>query len=310
MNKFAIYADACCDLSQEIRDKYDIIYVKGHVTFPDGSQKEGVCSWDGFDKDAFYKDLRKNPNGYSTAPASPEEYKEAFEVALKNWQDILAISISTALSGTYNFMNQAKAELEKEYPDRKILIVDSLRFSTGFGLICVKASLLRSEGMSIDEVYGYVEANKYNYHQCGFLDDLSFVAAKGRISKAKAFMGQLVGIKPFGEFDKNGLTTVLGQVKGDKAAIKGFIEYIKATIENPEEQIIFVATTNRMKQALAFKEAIEAEIKPKEVVIAEVYIQDAVNVGPGLMCAYYYGKRITDDLAYERNLVQEIIKKL
>ena len=221
MNEFAIFADATCDLSDDLRAKYNINCVKGHVTFPDGSQKDGICSWDGYDKDAFYKDLRKNPNGYSTSPASPEEFKEAFEPTLEEGKDILAICISTALSGTYNFMNQAKAELEKKYPDRKILVVDSLRFTTGFGLICVQASILRSEGKSIDEVYGWVEANKYNYHQCGYLDDLSFVAAKGRISKAKAFMGQLVGIKPFGEFDKNGLTTVLGQVKGDKAAIKG-----------------------------------------------------------------------------------------
>ena len=310
MNEFAIFADATCDLSDDLRAKYNINCVKGHVTFPDGSQKDGICSWDGYDKDAFYKDLRKNPNGYSTSPASPEEFKEAFEPTLKEGKDILAICISTALSGTYNFMNQAKAELEKKYPDRKILVVDSLRFTTGFGLICVQASILRSEGKSIDEVYGWVEANKYNYHQCGYLDDLSFVAAKGRISKAKAFMGQLVGIKPFGELDKTGLTTVLGQVKGDKAAIKGFIEYMKATIENPEDQIVFVATTNRMKQALVYKEAIEREIHPKEVIINEVYIQDAVNVGPGLMCSYYYGKRITDDLTYEKNLVQEIIKKL
>lgn len=310
MNNFEIYADCTCDLNQEIRDKYDIKYVKGHITLPDGKEVQSKCDWEGIDKEAFYKDLRKNPNGYSTSPASPLEFEEAFSESLKEGKDIIALSISTALSGTYNFMLQAKNELEKKFPERKIYIVDSLRFTTGFGLICVKASMLRSEGASIDEVYNWVEANKYCFHQCGYLDDLSFVAAKGRISKAKAFMGQLVGIKPFGEFDKNGLTTVLGQTKGEKKAVKGFIQYIKATIVDPENQIIFIATTNRMKQAIEFKKVIEEEIKPKEVIINEVYMQNAINVGPGLMGAYYYGNRITEDLAYERNLVQEIISKL
>ena len=310
MNNFEIICDVCCDLNQELRDKYNIKYVPCHYTTPSGEKKDSYCDWDHVNADEFYKDLKKNPNGYSTSPASPLEFQEAFENVLKEGKDVLAMSISTGLSGTYAFMCEAKEAIKDKYPDRKIYVCDTLRYSTGFGLMAVYASIKRNEGASIDETFSYLEENKNRFHQMGFLDDLSFVAKKGRISKPKAFMGQLVGIKPFGEFSPNGLTTVLGQTRGDKNAIKGIVEYMKKTIENPENQLIFIASTNRDKQANMLKEEIVKTFNPKEVIITKVYVQDAINIGPGLMCAYYYGKKISDNLEIERGYVQEILKTL
>ena len=309
MEKFVIICDVTCDLNKELRDKYDIKYVKGHMTGPDGKERVTTLDWTDFTHDEFYNDLKKNPNGYSTSPASPEEFKEVFEKFLVNGFDILSISISTALSGTYNFSLQAKEMLKNTYPNRKIVCINSLRYSTGFGLLAVRASMLRAEGKSLDEVAAWVEENKNCCHQAGFLDDLSFVAAKGRLSKSKAFMGKLIGIKPMGEFDYNGLTTIIGKAKGDKASIEATIKYMKKTILNPEEQIIFIASTNRMKQALQLKEKIEAEFKPKEVIITDVYPADGINIGPGLMSAYYFGTKISEGLVNEKEIMAEALAK-
>ncbi len=309
MEKFVIICDVTCDLNKELRDKYDIKYVKGHMTGPDGKERVTTLDWTDFSHDEFYNDLKKNPNGYSTSPASPEEFKEVFEKFLVNGFDILSISISTALSGTYNFSLQAREMLKNSYPDRKIVCINSLRYSTGFGLLAVRASMLRAEGKSLDEVAQWVEENKNCCHQAGFLDDLSFVAAKGRLSKSKAFMGKLIGIKPMGEFDYNGLTTIIGKAKGDKASIEAVIKYMKKTILNPEEQIIFIASTNRMKQALQLKEKIEAEFKPKEVIITDVYPADGINIGPGLMSAYYFGTKISEGLVNEKEIMAEALAK-
>jgi DegV family protein with EDD domain len=309
MEKFVIICDVTCDLNKELRDKYDIKYVKGHMTGPDGKERVTTLDWTDFTHDEFYNDLKKNPNGYSTSPASPEEFKEVFEKFLVNGFDILSISISTALSGTYNFSLQAREMLKNSYPNRKIVCINSLRYSTGFGLLAVRASMLRAEGKSLDEVASWVEENKNCCHQAGFLDDLSFVAAKGRLSKSKAFMGKLIGIKPMGEFDYNGLTTIIGKAKGDKASIEATIKYMKKTILNPEEQIIFIASTNRMKQALQLKEKIEAEFKPKEVIITDVYPADGINIGPGLMSAYYFGTKISEGLVNEKEIMAEALAK-
>ena len=304
MNKYVIICDVTCDLNKELRDKYDIKYVKGHMTGPDGKERITVLNWNEISHDEFYNDLKKNPNGYSTSPASPDEFKEVFERYLIEGYDILSISISTALSGTYNFSLQAKEMLKDSYPDRKIICINSLRYSTGFGLLAVRASMLRAEGKDIDEVAAWVEENKNHCHQAGFLD-----AAKGRLSKSKAFMGKLIGIKPMGEFDYNGLTTIIGKAKGDKASIDAIIKYMEKTIINPEDQIIFIASTNRLKQATALKARIEETFKPKEVIITDVFPADGINIGPGLMSAYYFGTKISEGLEKEKEIMNEILAK-
>ena len=169
------------------------------------------------------------------------------------------------------------------------------------GIYFRKAKKKMSEKLGIDE-------NKNKIHQCGWLDDLSFVAKKGRLTHSKAFFGKLAGVKPIGEFDYNGLTTVIGKVKGAKKAYSVLLNYLENTIENPSEQTIFIAQTNRYTQAVKYKEMIEERFKPKEVVIVDVFPFCGVNVGPGLMAAYYVGKPISKGLDQEKELIQKLIE--
>ena len=125
------------------------------------------------------------------------------------------------------------------------------------------------------------------------------------VNHAAAFFGSLAGVKPIGEFDSNGMTTVLGKAVGAKAAFKTLIDYMAATEEKIEDQIIFIAETNRLPQAEAFKKLIEERFKPKEVLITDVCPTCGVNVGPGLMAAYYMGKPISADLSEERAIIEK-----
>jgi hypothetical protein len=166
---------------------------------------------------------------------------------------------------------------------------------------------LRKEGKTLNEVNEFLEENKNRFHQIGWLDDLSFVAKKGRLSHAKAFMGKLIGIKPLGEFDYNGLTTVIGKAKGEKTAYQALLAYMEETIENPEEQVIVVAHSNRFKQAEYYKQLIKDKFNPKEIFVSDVYPACGINVGPGLMAAYYVGKPISKDLEIK---LHQTIKKV
>ena len=89
-----------------------------------------------------------------------------------------------------------------------------------------------------------------------------------------------------GEFDYNGLTTVIGKAKGYQQSIDASAKFIKKFIFNPEEQIVFIDVADRMKQALEFKGRIEKEVKPKSVIIMDVFHADGINEGPGLMLAF------------------------
>ena len=118
----------------------------------------------------------------------------------------------------------------------------------------------------------------------------------------------MVGIKPMGDFNREGMTNVITKVMGLKKAIKVAVEYMKRTIENPEEQIIFIANTDREKCANMLKEAILKEIPVKEVIMITCGPSTGVNVGPGLYAAFYYGKEISEGNKEEIAIMKEISK--
>lgn len=308
MKTFKILCDVTCDLSEKFQKEFDIDVLSGHMTLPDKTEKVTFPKWSDTTPEEFYADLKKNPNGYSTAPPNIAAFSEAFEKYIADGYDVLAITMSGGMSGTYSFASKAKEAVLEKHPEANIKVIDSRRFSAGFGLLAVNAAILRSKGKSMDEVADYIETNKNRYHQAGWLDDLSFVAKKGRLTHSKAFFGKLAGIKPLGEFDYNGLTTVIGKAKGAKKAYPALISYIEETIENPEEQIIFVAQTNRLPQAEIYKKMIEEKFHPKAIYIIDVFPANGINVGPGLMAAYYFGKPISEGLKEETEIINKYLK--
>ncbi len=307
MKDFKIMADATCDLTKELSEKYGIITIPGHLVFPEGKELKAFLDWDTVPRDEFYTDLKKRPDEYSTSPANVDEFAGYMEEAAKEGCDMIVMTISSGISGAFSFASKAKEQVEKKY-NVKINVIDTLRFGPGFGLMAVYASQLRAEGKSIDEVTAWIEDNKNRFHQAGWLDDLSFVAKKGRLTHAKAFFGTLAGVKPIGEFDYNGLTTVIGKAKGSKKAYTALLSYIEGTIEDPEEQIIFIAQTNRLPQAEEYKKLIEEKFHPKAVYIKDVFPSCGINIGPGLMAAYYVGKPISKDLSFERDLLNKYLE--
>ena len=308
MSYFAIIADAGCDLSEEFQQQYDIRIVNGHLIFPGGVEMLSFLKWEKISREQFYKDLKNNPTAYSTSPANVEEFAAAFEAEAAQGHDILAMALSSGISGTYNFMCSARKIVLEKYPDVNIRCIDTLRYGPGFGLLTIHASMQRSAGKTLDETAEYIEANRSRFHQAGYMDDLAFVAKKGRLTHAKAFFGMLAGIKAIGECDSNGLTTVLTKVKGTKLALDVLIDYMANTITEPEKQIIFIAQTNRLPQAEIYKKMIEDTFHPKAVYINDVFPACGINIGPGLMSSYYMGKEISHDLSVERAILEKAAK--
>ncbi len=307
MSNYMILTDSTSDLSDEFQKEYGIEVLPGHVVLPDGREILQYPRWEHFTKEEFYKSLKKDPDGYKTSPANVGEIKAKMEEAVKAGLGVVMVTISSAISGSPDFARQAMNLVKEATPEAEVYVVDSLRFGPALGLMCMYASMKRSGGATLKETVDWLEANKCRFHQAGWLDDLTFVAKKGRLTHAKAFFGTLAGVKPIGEFDYNGLTTVLGKTTGAKAAYEVLLKYIEATIEEPEDQIIMIAETFRLPQAEAYKTMIEEKFHPKAVYIQNVYPSCGVNVGPGLMAAYYVGRPISKDLSEERAIVESAL---
>ena len=309
MKKFEILADMNCDLGREFTEKYNIRLLPGHLKFPGGEELPAFVEWEKISKEEFYAALKKDPDGFSTAPPNSREFEDAMEEVVKDGTPLLVMTISSGISGAYGFAVTARDSVLEKYPDAEICVVDTLRFGPGFGLMVVYAAMLRDEGKTLSEVAEYLESNKNRFHQAGWLDDLSFVAKKGRLTHAKAFFGTLAGVKPIGEFDYNGLTTVIGKAKGTKAAYSALLDYIEKTVEDPEGQIFFIAQTNRMPQAEEYRRLIEEKFHPKAIFINDVFPSCGINIGPGLMAAYYVGKPISSDLSEEKAIIENFLSK-
>ena len=308
-NKFVILADSTCDVSLETRKQFDIELIPGHYTSPDGKEHISDCTWNEIDRDTFYKEVKKNPSGFQSSPASTEEFRLVFKKYAEEKVPMIALCMSSTMSGTYSFMCSAKELVLKEIRDAEIYICDTRRFGPAAGLMCVHLSKLRKEGKSAKEAFDWLEANKNRFHQTGWMDDLSFVAKKGRITHAKAFFGNLIGVKPIGEFDYNGMTTVIGKGKGEDKTMAALIEYMAAHIEEPEKQIIFIATSNEHKQAEKFKQMIIDRFHPEAAYVCDVFATCGLNIGPGLMASYYVGKPISEGLVEETECLRNILAK-
>src|SRR5574344_1251091 len=205
MEKFAIISDNACDLDKSLRDRFGVDdLIIGTVTFPDGHTEKSDVDWVKHDPDEYFKSMSDKKHIYKSAAANVAEITEAFEKQVKAGRPVLAIVLSSALSGTYNFCLKAAEAVKAKFPAAKIKVIDSQRYSTSLGSLVAYACQLREQGKPFEEVAAWVEANKNCFHQMGVMDDLFFLSRTGRISKAKAFMGNLVGVKPMADFNEIG----------------------------------------------------------------------------------------------------------
>ena len=309
MSDFVIIPDASSDLTKELRERFNIPgYIKGTFYFPDGREAAADLDWELMDPVTYYESMSGRKTLYKTASAQRGEVLSVYERFLKQGKDILAVTLSSGLSGTHQVCQKVAEELLERYPERKIIVVDSLRYSTALSLLVIMASQKQQEGCTLEETATYLEQNKHRVHQMGPMDDMFFLVKTGRVSNFKAFFGTLIGINPMADFNRQGMSQVLGKFKGKKRAFDAVIEYMKGTLEKPEEQIIFVAHSNREQSAKLLAERIREEFSPKEIIINHVGMSCGASIGPGLCAAFYYGKEISENMEQEQALMNDIIE--
>ena len=306
MNDYIILADITCDVSSEIQEHFGIKdYVRGHIHFSDGRDFATTLDWSNVSREDFYKALSSKSMKITTAPASPEEYYECFRKYASEGYDVLSMSISSKISSTYDVAKKAAERVKAEFPEREIYCLDSMRMSGSFGLLTVCAHEMKNDGKSMQEVIAWLEENKHKVHQMGPIDDLMFIARRGRISTGKAIMGSFAGVKPMGDCNSDGYVTVLTKVKGIKKALATTVSYIRHAATDIENNYIYITHSNREAYATELKEMIENELHPKKVFLCDVFSGSGTNIGPGMVCASFIGDAISEDGSKEKELMNK-----
>ena len=308
MDKFVILTDFACDLSQEIRDRFQMEdYMKGHVTISDGRDIEATMDWSNISREEFYAALSNRKLQVSSSPASPEQYYETFKKYVEEGYKVLTMCLSSKISSTYNVACGAADRVRAEYPDCTIYCLDSYRMSTAFGLLVVYAYEMKNNGKDFDEIIQWLEENKYRVHQMGPIDDLIFIARRGRISMGKAVMGSFAGVKPMGDCSSDGYVSVLTKVKGINKALDLTVKYTGKMAKDIENQYVIVAHSNREAYAQKLKAMLEETLSPKQVLITDVFCGCGTNIGPGMVGVYFLGDAVTEDLAMEKDTINSLL---
>ncbi|MCB9498029.1 MAG: DegV family protein [Erysipelotrichaceae bacterium] len=309
--KFVILSDSALDLTKKDREKYDIEFpLLGTVVYPDGSVRDADVDWVNIKPEEFYRLLSNKKNTFKTSFPNPYIVALAVEKYFQQGLDVLAVTLSGGMSGAYHAFISAAEELKEKYPDRKLLVVDSQRYSIAVGLLAVYASQLRAEGKTIDETYQWLQKEKMGLHQMGILDDLFFLYRSGRIKKIAAVAGSMIGIKPMADFsNETGRPCVLGKGRGYQKSYKLIEQYVDATIGDPQGKIFAVVNSNRPEQAERIKKIIEEKYHPAIILTNSMGEICSVNAGPGLAAVFYLGKPISKDCVEEQKLFQELLTK-
>lgn len=309
MEKYVILPDVTCDLSQETRNDFGVNdYIKGHVHISDGRDFYTTLDWSEISRDDYYATLKSRRLEVTSAPPSPEEYYLAFKRYCEEGYKVLSVSISSKTSSTYGVATLAARRVMDEVAGSEIYCFDSLRMSGAMGLLVLYAQRLKDEGKGFYEVIEWLEANKHRVHQMGPIDDLLVVARRGRLSMGKAIMGSFAGVKPMGDCNRDGYVSVLGKTKGIRGALDITAEYVKRTATAPEDNYALVYHTDRDVYAQGLKALLEEKVGFKKVYLTEAFSGCATNIGTGMICVYYFGDEITEDMEKEKETMNELLK--
>ena len=309
---FAILTDAGGDFTREIIEKYGIEETPiSTVVWPDGSNRDTDIYWDTMTPNEYFTLMTNKKNNFSSSIPSPQTINDRLTALAKEGRNVIVITISSTMSGGYSAFTVGAREVMEQYPEVKIKVIDSLRYSGAIDLIAVEASLCREKGMDFDSTVKYLQDFRLRIHQCGFIDDLFFLARKGRIGKGKAFMGNMIGIKPLGDLcNETGQTQIIGKARGYKAVLKLFPEYIKKTIGHSTGKSFVVTYSLREAQALEMKRMIEETFHPENLIFVPVGQSTGCNVGPGLAAAFYAGDEPVSPMCEkEAVILGELLKK-
>ena len=289
------YILSCCstaDLTKERFEQNNIRYACFHFELDGKDYLDDLGQ--SLPLDTMYRKMTEGAST-KTSQISLGEYEEYFEEMLKDGKDVLHLTLSSGISGTYNSACIARDELLEKYPDRKLYIVDSLAASSGFGLLMDTLADMRDSGMGIDELHDWVEEHKLNLQHWFFSTDLTFYIRGGRISKASGFIGTVLNICPLLNVDYEGKLIPREKIRTKKKVISRIVEQMEAHAQDGLNYSgkCFISQSACIEDAKAVAALIEERF-PKLNGRVEIFSIGATigsHTGPGTVALFFWGDK-------------------
>lgn len=264
MSDFEIFSDGACDLSLNLIKEYGIKIIPFYVSFDGQNYFKEI---EEISLNDFYDKIINNNVFPKTSLPSVQDYINAFTPCIEAGKGIICFTITDSLSGSYQSAEAAKQILEENFPNAKIYIINSWNATGSQSLILKEASRMKSNGLSIEEVYKTSEQLKKTARIFFMVGSLKYLEKGGRIGKLAALSGGLLSIKPLIVL-KEGEINVAGVSRSRKKGIEKLAEITKShflkTSENPLDYIIKIGTTNTPEEVPYFESVVSKLIPEAE----------------------------------------------
>lgn len=288
MKDYVITVNSTVDVTKEWLEERNVPVVPLRYTI-DGHTYEDM---NGLSAKEFFDKLREGKMSV-TSQVNPEEAKAALEPFVKEGKDVLHLAFSSGLSGTCNSMKIAAEELMEEYPDAKVVVVDTLCACLGEALLLHKALQQKAAGKTLEETAQWVEENKLHICHNVTVDDLNHLHRGGRISKATAVVGTMVKIKPIIHMDDSGMLQVIGKERGRKKSLNKIVDMAveQAKGWEKENDLIMITHGDCIEDAEYVAGLVREKMGVENILINNIGTVIGSHTGPGVVAVFCMGNK-------------------
>lgn len=290
MENYCLLTDAPADLSLPLAQELGIELIPMPLDI-DGKPYLFTCFDDSLRMKTFYDLLREGKFAH-TSQINETIYMDRFKRHLENGEDILYLCFSSGLSNTYNAACLCVEQLSRQYPDRRIVCIDTLCASSGEGLLAYTAAKKKQAGASLEEVRQWVERMRDHVCHCFKVEDLDHLRRGGRISATTAVVGSALQIKPILVVDHAGKLQNVAKMRGRKRAQEYQLSALERNLlPGAENDTLTIGHGDCQEEAEAMRDAILARCPQiQHVIILPVGAIIGTHVGPGMLTVNFYGK--------------------
>ena len=287
MREYIIITDSTVDLPREyVTEELGIPYIPLSYII-DGETYEDMSGLSG---KQFFEKIRAGSLP-TTSQINLEQAREVLTPYLKEEKDIIYLGFSSGLSGSYNSVRMAMEELKEEYPEAKLIAIDTLCACLGEGLLVYKAVQLKKAGKSIDEVAEWVEANKLHVCHNVTVDDLFHLHRGGRVSRATAIVGTMVKIKPIIHMDNSGELKVIGKERGRKKSLNKIVDMAVEQSKGWDNDIVMITHGDCEEDAEYVAGLVREKMGIDNILINCIGTVIGSHTGPGVVAVFCMGEK-------------------
>ena len=281
MNNYVITVNSTVDMPKAWLEERNVPVVPLKYTIED----ETYVDMDGLSSKEFFGKLREGKMAV-TSQVNPDEAKEMLEPFLKEGKDVLHLAFSSGLSGTYNSMRLAAEELSEDYPERKIMVVDTKCASMGEAVLLYHVLKKKDTGAAIEEVYAYAEEMKEHIGHYVTVDDLNHLYRGGRLSKTSAVLGSMIKIKPIIVVDKEGKLEVVAKERGRKKSMNAIVDLALERTGNMKHEFVTVTHGDCLEEAEYLAGIVREKMGAEQVFINNIGTVIGTHTGPGVLAVF------------------------